>query len=105
MFRCIYTIDDGIYEFENDNFFPLLELPRPELAKAKRQVVSKNAQKEKKIERLNYNEALTADTFLMQQIIAQLAQIKEGVADIGQKLDSYHIKGDIRKIHRYDQYC
>lgn len=81
-------IDDGIYEFENDNFFPLLELPRPELAKAKRQVVSKNAQKEKKIERLNYNEASTADTFLMQQIIAQLAQIKEGVADIGQKLDS-----------------
>lgn len=81
-------IDDGIYEFENNDFFPLLELPRPELAKAKRQVVSENAQKEKKIERLNFNEASTADTFLVQQIFTQLAQIKESVADIGQKLDS-----------------
>ncbi len=81
-------IDDGIYEFEDENFFPLLELPRPELAKARRQIISENVRKEKKIERLNYNEASTADTFLVQQIFAQLAQIKEGVADIGQKLDS-----------------
>ena len=81
-------IDDGIYEYENDNFFPLLELPRPDLSKAKHQVVSENIHKEKKIERLNYTEASTADTFLMQQIFAQLAQIKEGVVNIDQKLDS-----------------
>lgn len=78
-------IDDGIYEFEDEKFYPLLELPRPELAKAKRQALSGNDEKTKKIERLNYNEASTSDTFLLQQI---LIQMNEGFAGINKKMDS-----------------
>ena len=80
-------IDDGIYEYDDDIFYPLLELPRPELAKARRQTVSESVQKEKKVEPLNHNEASTTDTFLLQQIFAQMKEIKEGVAGLNQKMD------------------